>query len=164
MDSFLWSDILWASKDHIILHLRNTKTSKNDFVDIFDSPVVSTCPVSALLKLQGMVDSPPSRPVFCWASGTFVTVKEFNKLLFTLLEPFLGLEAHNISAHSFIAAIPSLLASSPSLAGLDDIMGWGRWKSSANLTYICLKSEQKRIIFNKILSLLTRGPRSTSDL
>ncbi len=54
VDTFLWSDIFWASKDHIILHLRNTKTAKNDFVD---SPVSSTCPVSALLKLRSLLQS-----------------------------------------------------------------------------------------------------------
>ncbi len=156
IDSFLWSDIIWSKDDHIILHLRNTKGAKLESVDIFSVPHSSTCPLAALRRLQRLSSASASAPVFSWDSGLFVTIKDINKLLSSLLEPYLGQSSSCISAHSFRAAIPSLLASCPELSSSEEVMGWGRWRSSAYLSYTRLKSDQRRAIFTKILSLFDR--------
>ena len=79
-----------------------------------------------------------------------------NRLLPDLLKPLLGSTASLISGHSFRAGIPSLLAKFPEESTSDEIMGWGRWKSSAYLSYTKLKSDQRKKVFEKILSFLHR--------
>jgi hypothetical protein len=71
----------------------------------------------------------------------------------SLLERHIGNSAKNFSGHSFRAAIPSALASSPSLASDSDIMLWGRWSSESYKAYVRLKHNARKEIFNKIVSL-----------
>ncbi len=158
VDSFLWSDVNWASSDHVILSFRNTRTAKHEQVDLFAIPGCSTCPVSALKAFQQLTMRQLNSPVFSWSTGLFITIKDVNNLLSSLLQPLLGSSAAHITAHSFRAAIPSLLASFPEAATSSDIMEWGRWSSSAFQSYTRLKSNQSRKIFNKILSFLHRRP------
>ncbi len=156
VDAFLWSDVSWIDHDHVILHLRNTKSAKHETVDIFSIPSDSTCPVLALRRFQLGSQWQPSSPVFTWLSGAQITPRDMNKLLPDLLKPLLGSSASQISGHSFRAGIPSLLAKFPEESTSDEIMGWGRWKSSAYLSYTKLKSDQRKKVFEKILSLLHR--------
>ncbi len=160
-DSFLWADVNFAASDHVILRLKNTKSGKTECVDIFSNPSCSTCPVKSLRKLRSASAAQPSSPVFVWESGSNITPRDLNLLLPKLLEPHIGQTAHQLSGHSFRAAIPSLLASFPELSSSDEVMGWGRWKSSAYLIYTRLKSDQRRKVYNKILSLLSRRPRGS---
>ena len=163
-DSFLWSDANFAAADHIILKLRNTKSGKAECVDIFAIPACSTCPVKSLRKLRAASSALPSAPVFTWQSGSNITPRELNLLIPKLLEPHIGQTAHQLSCHSFRAAIPSLLASYPELSSSDEVMGWGRWKSSAYRCYTKLKSDQRRKVYNKILSLLSRHSGNSGGL
>ncbi len=159
VDSFLWSDISWVSSDHIVLHLRNTKTAKQVNVDLFSIPSCSSCPVAALAAFHRKSNNLPSAPVFVWSSGLCITVRDVNSWLLSLLNPLLGPAAAGISAHSFRAAIPSLLASFPEDATSLEIMQWGRWQSGAYLSYTKSQSAQRRKIFNKIVLLLDRRSR-----
>ncbi len=163
-DSFLWADVSFAASDHVILKLRNTKSGKAECVDIFSYPACSTCPVKSLRKLRAASTAQLSAPVFTWESGSNITPRELNLLLPKLLEPHIGHAAHQLSCHSFRAAIPSLLASFPELSSSDEVMGWGRWKSSAYLSYTKLKSDQRRKVYNKILSLLSRRSGDSGGL
>ncbi len=160
VDSFLWSDVQWAAEDHLVLQLRNTKVCKHETVDIFSVPSNSSCPIKAMRKYEKLSGRTPDKPVFHWLSGVFMTVREVNKLISACLGPHIGSSASQISGHSFRAALPSRLAKYPELTSSDEIMGWGRWRSSAYLSYTRLKSDQRRKVFDKVLSLLLRDAGS----
>ena len=85
---------------------------------------------------------------------SFLTKTRVNSMLPQLLSPHLGPDSCEISGHSFRAAIPAVLARHPDVANSSDIMGWGRWKSQAYLSYTRLKLRQKKDAFSKITNLL----------
>jgi hypothetical protein len=100
----------------------------------------------------------PKKPVFMLDNGSFLTCKIINGILQNLLVPVIGSKAKDISAHSFRGALPSLLASHPDIANTEDIRCWGRWSSSGSHgLYTRLKRNQKRLIYNKIISALNRN-------
>ncbi len=94
-------------------------------------------------------------PVFCFDSGNCLTPQKFNRSLKLLLRGHLGENAGDITGHSFRAAVPAALARFPELSSSDEIMGSGRWKSDAFLSYTRLKEDQKRKIFQKVLYSLS---------
>jgi len=95
-------------------------------------------------------------PVFMFANGKMLTQKILNSLIKQLLVPIFGDAAMSISGHSFRAGIASALASDPSVAMDRDIKYWGRWSSDSYLLYTKLKLNQKKILFGKIKSVLTK--------
>ena len=157
-DTLLWEDVRVLSKDHLLIHLKSTKTNSKggDLIDLFPINSSSTCPVSALRGLRDSLNHVQrSSPVFSFSTGRNLTLKEFNSTVSNLLKTHLGEDSSQISGHSFRAAIPSTLAKFPELASSDEIMGWGRWKSSTYLVYTRLKLEQKKKIFSKIIAVLS---------
>ncbi len=101
---------------------------------------------------------PPSlsldQPVFMSSSGSVLTTAKFNKIIKSMLSLSLGDHGSLFSCHSFRAAIPAALAQHPDIASSDMIMGWGRWKSSAYMSYTRLKSAQRKLVFSKIANIL----------
>ena len=93
-------------------------------------------------------------PVFRFSNGSFLTKTMVNSMLPQLLLPHLGPVSCKISGHSFRAAILAVLAKHPDVANSSDIIGWGRWKSQAYLSYTRLKLRQKKDAFSKITNLL----------
>ena len=87
-------------------------------------------------------------------NGCCLTLKNFNETIRNLLCFRLGDSCKNISGHSFRAGIPSALAKKPELASDTQIMGWGRWCSPAYQTYMRLKLDQKKTLFEKIAKAL----------
>ena len=155
-DTLLWKDINFVSKDHILIHIKVSKSRSKggDYIDIFSFPGHNVCPVKTLYALKSMSICGPDQPVFCFESGKNLTLRGFNSTLQELLESQLGSDSRLFSGHSFRAAIPAVLAKHPELSSSEEIMGWGRWKSSAYLSYTRLKEDQRRKIFNKISNIL----------
>jgi len=153
-DTFLWEDVNFFGSDQIVLKLKNTKTSAVEFVDIFAFTGKSACPVKALSIHRSNANAALSDPVFRWKSNKNLLIQEVNAQLSTLLHPYLGSASSGISAHSFRAALPSLLDKHPNAASVEDLKGWGRWTSTAYTAYTRLKPERKRAVFNNMLSLL----------
>ncbi len=164
-ESLLWKDVSFVSKDHVILHIKCSKarTKGGESVDLFSFPGHGCCPVKALSLLKA--SHPPtlrfsSLPVFASPSGSLLTASQLNSIIRSLLKSHLGDDSSSFSCHSFRAAIPSLLAQHPELASSDMIMGWGRWKSSAYLSYTRLRSSQRRKVFAKIADILNLPRRA----
>ncbi len=155
-----WGDVK-VLESSVLVHIKSPK-SKNkggDFVDIFGFKGHNCCPKSAferfivMTKKLGLDDK--NSAVFKFENGKMLTKNIFNKAISDLLAfSSVKLDAR-ISGHSFRAAIPSLLAKYPDLCKDDHILGWGRWGSKAYLSYTRLKIDQKRSIFEKIVSILS---------
>jgi hypothetical protein len=94
---------------------------------------------------------------------TLLTPSNLNITLRSLLLPIIGQKALNYSSHSFRSAIPSALAENPVLASQNDIMGWGRWGSSAYNNYTKLQLNQRQITFGKICSLFFSRSAGQND-
>jgi hypothetical protein len=133
-ETLLWSDLVFR-KDSVLVHIKipKSRNPEGDFIDIFEFPGHGCCPVTALKVLRdskfssNMLD----RPVFQFQNGFFLTTTHFNECLKRLLYPFIGSSASNLSAHSFRAALPSALATDPSVITASDIKLWGRWHSAS---------------------------------
>ena len=156
-ESLLWEDVT-VKDDSVLVKIKipKSRTLKGEFVDLFRIENSNFCPVLAikrLMKLRGKGLN-PKKPVFSFPSGKNLTSPMLNSCLVKLLSPVIGQEARNISGHSFRAALPSVLANRPDLASDDDIKHWGRWNGQSFQLYTRLKPQQRRIIFNKILSAL----------
>ena len=157
LDTLLWSDVKFLENNHILVHVKTPKSRlpQGEFVDIFQFDGQGVCPVKAIMALRdslGMVDL--ASPVFQFSNGSFLTKTRVNSILPQLLLPYLGSVSSEFSGHSFRAAIPAVLARHPDVANSSDIMGWGRWKSQAYLSYTRLKLKQKKDAFAKISNLL----------
>ena len=160
-DTLLWKDVKILSDDHVLIHVKvNKSRSKNgDYVDIFSFPGHGVCPVKSLLAHKNLaVNNGPDCPVFCFDSGKNLTLSNLNSTIRSLLEGVLGEDSMLFSGHSFRAAIPAVLAKFPEHSSSDEIMGWGRWKSSAYLAYTRLKADQRRKVFGKISAMLNSSP------
>ena len=156
-DTLLWKDVNFVNKGHIIIHVKVSKnrTTGGDFVDVFSFPGHNVCPVKSLYALSNLSQCKgPDQPVFKFDTGLNLTLRKLNSSIRELLEPTLGPDSRLFTGHSFRAAIPAVLAKHPELSSSDEIMGWGRWKSSAYLSYTRLKEDQRRKIFGKITNIL----------
>jgi hypothetical protein len=155
-ETLLWSDVSF-SHDSVLIHVKISKnrSKHGEYIDLFPFPGHNCCPMKSLACLRNLnLDSQPGDPVFRFDSGKLLTSGNLNLVLERLLKPHLGEQAGRIQGHSFRTAIPSALANNPDLAGEDDIKSWGRWSSDSFRLYTRLQHNQKRIIFNKIMSAL----------
>ena len=156
-DTLLWEDVKLVLEDHFIIHFKTPKSRlpEGEFVDIFSFEGYGVCPVKALKRLiSSLPNSQQNSPVFSFSSGTFLTGRKVNSILLSFLIPHIGDEAAHVTGHSFRAAIPAVLAKHPEAASSSDIIGWGRWRSDAYLSYTRLKTDQKRTTFSTITDLL----------
>jgi integrase len=153
-ETLLWSDITFKD-DFVVFRLKLTKTKKTEYVDLFLQPDCKYCPVKALSRLKKLqIVKNPDMPVFTLQNGSFLTTWQINGILQRLLKPVLKESAALITGHSFRAALASAMASQPEVASQADIRMWGRWDSESYLLYTRLKTNQKRAIYKKIMSVL----------
>jgi hypothetical protein len=158
IENLTWSRIRFTDMGSVVINIRFPKVIRNisgDFVDLFEIKNSAFCPCSSL---KSLAESRPLEikkdfPVFQFANGRILSPKVFTSTVVSLLERHIGESAKNFSGHSFRAAIPSALASSPTLASDSDIMLWGRWSSESYKAYVRLKHNARKEIFNKIVSL-----------
>jgi hypothetical protein len=158
--TLLWSDILLREDDSVLIHIKvpKSRVKEGEFIDLFPFKESKCCPVEALKllasrrKKSGRVIS--SLPVFTFQDGRNLTKKFLNTVLKVTLEDVCVEGRDVISCHSFRAGVPSAISRHPELMTEEEVMGWGRWSSSAYKKYTRLKFEQKKKIFNKIMSAL----------
>jgi hypothetical protein len=160
-----WEDISFSEGNHILIHLRQTKTSfEGDFVDLFEFPNEGCCPVSSLRALRKLAEEKENfsigNPVFQFESGLLLTVEKFTDTVRKLLSGKLGRLSEHFSAHSFRAGLPSIIAKFPEIADATDIMHWGRWGSACYTSYTRLKLTQKQKLFAKIARALKSDCRN----
>ena len=156
-DTLLWKDVSFLSPSHLIVHIKTPKSRMPDgeFIDIFEFSGHNVCPVRSLCRLRDSLSHvDQNSPVFRFSSGQLLTLNRVNSILPQLLSTHLDADSGCITGHSFRAAIPAILAKHPDVANSSDIMGWGRWKSEAYLSYTRLKLKQKQDAFTKITDLL----------
>jgi hypothetical protein len=141
-EALLWKDIAFK-EDSVILKIKipKSRAPQGELVDLFEISNCSVCPVKALKNLKSKLGQSLNlnSPVFKFEDGSFLTLPILNSMLYKMLSPIIGEEAHAITAHSFRAALPSALANSPDVASEADIRMWGRWDSSAYKKYARLK-------------------------
>ncbi len=95
-----------------------------------------------------------TKTCLCIQISKLLTQSTFNEIVRSLLRRRIGPIANQLACHSFRDGIPSALASFPKIANDSQVMGWGRWSSSAYLLYTRLKLNQKLKIYAKITSVL----------
>jgi hypothetical protein len=153
-----WANVRYREDNSFLVHVRLPKSSavEGEFLDVFEFPQFGCCPVAALKKLAIMSNATAktAEPVFTFASGKFLTIQGLNSILRSLLQDVVDPARDSITCHSFRAGVPSALTRHPTLASSDDVKGWGRWSSETYQRYTRLKTDQKRAIFNKIMSVL----------
>ena len=155
--TLLWGDVK-LKEDSCMIHVKIPKSKKKEgeFVDLFNFPDSSVCPVKGLISLKSSsLYKDDQKPVFLFANGTLLTPSVFNDTIRSLLKAHIGNEARNFSSHSLRAAIPSALAKKPELQNSADIKGWGRWDSDCYTRYTRLHLERKKAIFGKICDLFS---------
>jgi hypothetical protein len=120
-ETLTWDRVTFTNKKSAIINIRfpkKVRKPQGDFVDIFEIPGNSCCPYSALKRLHESC-SPnvvKNLTVFSFPNGSPLTTKNFTETLRSLLTKHVGIEASQLTGHSFRAAIPAALANQPSLA------------------------------------------------
>ncbi len=156
--TLLEENLVWLEEENIILvRLKWPKEDKkgSEFeVEVFETGG-EFCPVKALRRWR--LQEPPrdkGLPAFRLPSGKALTGRRFNKCIRQLLSPFLDYKAGKITAHSFMAGVPSLLAA----AGFSDeeIKAVGRWSSRAFERYVKLPRTRRRQMAMTISSMQCR--------
>jgi hypothetical protein len=161
-----WGDIVFINNS-LRIHVKFPKvfSPSGVKVDLFPVPEEALCPVSCIRSLYSSLSPPPPphSPVFMFKDRTLLTPSNLNITLRNLLLPIIGQKALNYSSHSFRSAIPSALAENPVLASQNDIMGWGRWGSTAYTNYTKLQLNQRQTTFGKICSLFFSRSAGQND-
>ena len=159
----LWRDVVFHAPDAILIQLKSPKSMapKGEILDLFSFSGYNCCPVRALHALRDLQVAAglarPDAPVFRFRSGKNLTTNHLNQILAALLADICTPGVNTVSCHSFRAGIPSILTLFPDLVSIDEIKGWGRWRSDAYQRYCRLQLGQKRAIFVKISTALTRS-------
>jgi hypothetical protein len=148
-ETLSWNQIKFTNMSSVVINIRFPKVIRNnagDFVDMFEIKNSKFCPFSALKSLAAnrVTARANNLPVFQFANGVNLVPKTFTTTVVSLLECHIG---------GVRAAIPSALANSPNLASDSDIMLWGGWSSESYKSYIRLKHNARKAIFNKIVSM-----------
>ena len=157
--TLLWGDVIFH-QDSMVIHVKSPKSRvpQGEFIDLFRSHIENCCPFKSLSFLYSITSTSdqPTLPVFMFDSGKLLTKQKFNATIRGLLAAKFGKKSNLLSGHSFRQGIPSLLAKYPELVKDSHVMGWGRWCSDAYLSYTKLKTDQKRCIYEKIITLLNK--------
>ena len=125
-DTLLWKDINVISSDHVLIHVKVTKSrsKQGGYVDMFGFQGHEVCPVKTLLALKRLsVNNGPDCPVFSFNSGKNLTLNNLNDTVRKLREVHLGPDIRQFSSHSLRAAIPAVLAKYLEHSNSDKIMG-----------------------------------------
>jgi hypothetical protein len=156
-EMLLWSDISFIDSTSIQIHNKvpKNRTKNGEYISLFPFPYHGCCPIKAIAELKATSKNKgKTSPVFMFDSGKCLTISMLNKLLILHLEPHIGIDAFFYSSKSFRAALPSALASNPSLSNDTSIKRWGRWNSNAFERYTRLSHNAKRKLFTKFLHAL----------
>jgi hypothetical protein len=158
--TLLWKNIKVMSNNELLMFIPSTKTSKckGEFLDIFPLNSKHVCPVNSLKQLMNQSLSKGSfdlnKPVFSFENGKNLTTQKLNSILKTLLADIFEPGKNAISCHSFRAAIPTVLNSHPELFSHTEIKLWGRWVSDSYMDYLRLHRENRRKLFNRLVTVL----------
>jgi hypothetical protein len=155
-----WACVQSRADGSFLLHVRLPKSGQKEgeFLDVFPYSQHGCCPAAALRRhaelRQAAGGGGSHEPVFTFSSGKYLTMDGLNRILRQLLADVVDWSRHSISCHSFRAGVPSALSRHPDLMTSDDVKGWGRWSSDAYQRYTRLKVDQKKTIFEKIITAL----------
>ena len=147
--TLLGSDV-WVGDDMVKLWVRSPKISSptGDVLEVFKVPNLSIDTVTAVkyfIHLRSRAhQNEQNLPFFIEEDGKFFTKQKFNRMLHTLLDPFIKDERDSLSGHSFRGGLATLMKA----AGFakSDIQAWGRWNSEAYMRY-CKGKRPKKTIF-----------------
>jgi hypothetical protein len=154
-----WENVRFLENNEVTVFIPFTKTAGFDgfLLDIFPVENSQLCPILALKKLARDLERKgclrQKNPVFQFSTGKNLTTAKLNEILKKLLHDFTNDELR-ISCHSFRAGIPSAIAGFPDKAKVSDVMQWGNWNSESYKRYIKQDREKRRVLFEKIVSLL----------
>ncbi len=158
--TLLWQD-LCVRPDSVTIHIKSPKSRvpTGEFIDLFPFSDSTCCPVKSIQFLSSLntKSNNGKNPVFMFDSGKLLTKQCFNTTIKQLLARDIGNNGFIITGHSFRQAIPTVLAKYPDLVKYNHIMGWGRWCSSAYLSYTKLQLCQKICTFSKIATELNKS-------
>jgi hypothetical protein len=153
-----WKDIKILDDDSILIHLRNPKSGVSEFVDLFSFSDSSCCPVKSMIGLklhtERRNDFCETKPIFMFVSGKLLSSETLTSIMRNLLQKHIGRTSNQLSAHSFRAAIPSIMAKFPDLADSADISTWGRWQGTSYRLYTRLKKKQRAAIYSKVMKAI----------
>jgi hypothetical protein len=155
-ETLLWEDLIF-SKEVVTITVKvpKSRNPKGEYIDLFLLPDARYCPVRALKRLENMSNITDRRtPVFSLKNGIFLTPDQLTSTMRSLLTPHLGSEATQYSGHSFRAGLPSALAACPEVSSEESIKSWGRWSSDSFKLYTRLRLNQRRFVFEKILTAI----------
>jgi hypothetical protein len=154
-----WGNVTFLDRDEMIIYIPSTKTSpRGEFIDLYPIPAHPCCPVAALKKLleiqKAVMSWDQSSPVFTFRSGKFLTTRELNSMLKSLLGDVFVPGMNSITCHSFRAAIPSAVCAWPDKFEVKELQDWSRWRGSSYVNYCRSYRAQRRKLFDKIVSVL----------
>jgi hypothetical protein len=157
-DTLLWKDVKFRKDRSILIHVKvdKSRNPQGSYIDLFEYKSHNCCPVETLLNLRSRKEN-PEKPVFQFQNGKNLCSSLLNKILRELLLPVIGPVAIDITGHSFRAGLPSAMATNPGLVNDNDIKSWGRWSSESYQLYTRLKIQQKKCLFEKIVSVLDKN-------
>ncbi len=158
------SDLVWGDvkmlDNSLLVHVKSPKSKcrGGEFVDIFAFNGHNSCPLKAFKQFVTLSElknfKEKNRPVFVLENGRPLTKHNFNKTVNDLLVYSSSKLGAKITGHSFRAGIPAMLAKHPEISTDRHILGWGRWGYNAYLSYARLKFDQKKRIYEKIVTVL----------
>jgi hypothetical protein len=154
----LWEDLIFQNDGSLTIHIKSPKSAQfpGQFVDIFPLQNSSGCPIAILKQISKMQQQGGwyslQKPPFSFCQDFYLTSRNLTSYMHALIRP-VGILGPNdiITGHSLRAGIPSMLAQNPGNISEFEIQMWGRWSSEAYQAYLKLKSNQKKIIFQKIV-------------
>jgi hypothetical protein len=155
-DTLVWSDVVLTNSNSVVLTIRHPKSNKagGEKVEVFAFPGHNCCPVKALNHLYSLSTADRrSLPVFAFSSDRYLSKKEFNDTLKSLLAPHLPGQA--MLGHSFRAGIPSALSAMPDRVTQEEIQAWGRWSSQSYQVYAKHQHLGRRKTFDKFVAACT---------
>jgi hypothetical protein len=157
-ETLLWSDIFFLDDNSAKIHNKIPKNRQEggETISLFEFNKYNCCPIAALKKLKKISKFSDQSPVFTFENGTFLTNKRLNSIIQFFLSNKIGKDASNYTCHSFRAALPSALATDPSLNSSSHNRVWGRWQSDALERYTRLSHIAKKAVFADFVKALMK--------
>ena len=132
---------------------KEDKAGKAVVVEVFESKG-PTCPVKAFERWSTRETLEVGFPLFRERNGTLLTGRKLNKLLKTLLGPYIDYKKGKFTSHSFRIGLATTLGS----IGVSeaDIKAAGRWNSNAYEIYMKLPRVKRSAVAKRIGQLYMR--------
>jgi len=140
-------------KKHFILSVRGkcSKEGERDQILMFPFPIKRLCPYTALkrfIKSKEKNELKNNKKFLSSNTKMLISKREINKFLKNKFPK------KHFSCHSFRAGVPSSISNFPEIVNVYHVMGWGRWRTEAFLSYQKFKFRQKKWVFRKICKAL----------